>query len=331
VRTGTRVKSRDVTVEQYANEWLEKRRCDLRLKTVRSYRQLYRLHIAPTLGGLMVRQLRRAKIKLLLAEKRNAGLSRNTVRLIRACLSVMCSEAVEDGLIKENPASGIWRFGFHGRTNLTPAVKPFSETELARFLAVAERLYSDYYPLFLTLARTGCRPGEALALRWSDLNFDRREVLIERAFSCKQLGPTKSGGIRQVDMSRELASVLRRLHGKRKREYHCKGWSEMPEWVFVSSAGKPIDENRPRKVFARIMMRAALRGHVVYDLRHTFATLHLAKGHPITYVSAQLGHSSPSTTLKWYAHWLPTHDKQYADSLDEIGSGGSQSHMLSPA
>jgi integrase len=56
-----------------------------------------------------------------------------------------------------------------------------------------------------------------------------------------------------------------------------------------------------------------------YDLRHTFATLHLAKGHPITYVSAQLGHSSPSTTLRWYAHWLPTSEKRYADSLDTRG------------
>jgi integrase len=58
----------------------------------------------------------------------------------------------------------------------------------------------------------------------------------------------------------------------------------------------------------------------VYDLRHTFATLHLAKGHPITYVSAQLGHSSASTTLRWYAHWLPTNDKRYADSLDAEGA-----------
>ena len=50
-------------------------------------------------------------------------------------------------------------------------------------------------------------------------------------------------------------------------------------------------------MFAKVLERAQLSGHTPYDLRHTFATLHLAKGHPITYVSAQLGHSDPSTTL----------------------------------
>jgi integrase len=90
----------------------------------------------------------------------------------------------------------------------------------------------------------------------------------------------------------------------------------MPEWVFVNRAGSPINEDWPRRVFAKALGRAGLCGHTLYDLRHTFATLHLAKGHPITYVSAQLGHSNPSTTLTWYAHWLRTHDKRFADSLD---------------
>jgi integrase len=108
------------------------------------------------------------------------------------------------------------------------------------------------------------------------------------------------------------------LYRKRQGE-HGRARAEVAEWVFVNNAGRLIDENRPRKVFAKILAHAALPNHTVYDLRHTFATLHLAKGHPITYVSAQLGHSSPSTTLRWYAHWLPTSGKRYADSLDTSG------------
>lgn len=316
---GSPFESSEVTVQQYASAWLEKLCHDLRPKTVKSYEQLYRVHIAPTLGAIKIQELNRASVKMLLTQKRNVGLSKNTVRLIRVCLSVMCSEALDDGHIKENPATALGRAGFRRGVRLTPAIRAFSQADLAQFLNVTERLCPDYYPLFLTLARTGCRPGEALALRWSDLNFDEREIRVERAFSCGQLGPTKTGSIRYVDMSRELASVLRQLYCKRQREHESRNRDEVPEWIFINSVGRPIDENRPRKVFTKVLARAALRDHTVYDLRHTFATLHLAKGHPITYVSAQLGHSSPSTTLRWYAHWLPTSEKRYADSLDTRG------------
>ena len=77
-----------------------------------------------------------------------------------------------------------------------------------------------YYPLFLTLARTGCRPGEALALRWMDVNFQTREILIERALSAGRIGATKTGRSRRAD-DRELAAVLGRL---RKETRAPAGW-----------------------------------------------------------------------------------------------------------
>ena len=68
----------------------------------------------------------------------------------------------------------------------------------------------------------------------------------------------------------------------------------LPDWLFLSRRGELINEDWPRRVFAKVLKRAGLPWHTPYDLRHTFATLHLAKGHPITYVSAQLGHSDPA-------------------------------------
>ena len=63
------------------------------------------------------------------------------------------------------------------------------------------------------------------------------------------------------------------------------------------------------------MKTAGLSGHRLYDLRHPFATTLLANGAPITYVAAQLGHSKSTTTLAWYAHWLPKNDRGYVDAL----------------
>ena len=117
-------------------------------------------------------------------------------------------------------------------------------------------------------------------------------------------------------MSRELAVTLKALETSRKEEALKSGWREVPELVFINGKANHVDESRVRKHFAKIMAAAMLSGHRLYDLRHTFATLHLAKGHPITWVAAQLGHAKPTTTLQWYAHWLPSVDKKYIDALD---------------
>ena len=80
-----------------------------------------------------------------------------------------------------------------------------------------------------------------------------------------------------------------------------------------------------RKVFKRALRRAGLPGFRVYDLRHTYASLLLAVGAPITYVSAQLGHANPSTTLRYYAKWIPSKGRRWVDLLDRVrGAFGSK-------
>jgi integrase len=75
--------------------------------------------------------------------------------------------------------------------------------------------------------------------------------------------------------------------------------------VFCTEAGTTLDESRVRKVFAQALKRTKLPAFRLCDLVHTFASLLLATGEPITYVSAQLGHADATTTTRWYAPWLP--------------------------
>jgi integrase len=74
------------------------------------------------------------------------------------------------------------------------------------------------------------------------------------------------------------------------------------------------------KAWRRVLKKAKLPAFRLYDLRHTFATTLLAEGAPLTYVAAQMGHTKPTTTLLWYAHWLPRGDKRWVDALDRAGS-----------
>jgi integrase len=156
---------------------------------------------------------------------------------------------------------------------------------------------------------------------------ERREILIERALSAGQVGTTKTGRARLVDMSPELCKALRERHSRRERERLLRGWPEVPEWVFVNSRGKLLDESLVRYRFAQAMRRAGLSGHRLYDLRHSYASIQLARGVPLTYVAAQLGHVKPTTTLQWYARWLPRPDKSYVEGLPS-GQKGSISSPL---
>jgi integrase len=311
------------TIDEYAQAWLQDITTEgaVKPRTITSYRQLYRLHIAPTLGAIKLRDLSRRDVKDLLNAKREQiskdgrKLSKNTVRLIRATLSVMLAEAIDDGDIESNPTTITVRKKGKKKA-AAPPMHPFEETELNRLLEAARVRDPEYFPLFLLLARTGIRPGKAFALEWADLDFPKRKLSVDRALSAGIIGTTKTGTTREVDMSQELADALAALYRVREAQTLKHQWGEVPELIFVNAERGCLDESRVRKRFARVLKAAGVGGHRLYDLRHTFASILLQNGAPITYVSAMLGHANSTTTLSWYAQWLPKSGKSYVDSLD---------------
>ena len=313
---------REITVRDYHDRWLRVVAQEIKPRTLMGYRQQFRLHILPALGRVRVRELHRGTIKAFLIDKRAGGLGKNSVRLIRAALSAMLSSAVDDAIIAANPAL---RLGLKLRgqpDRLTPvdrqqAIRPMAAAELAAFLEAAERVTPQYAALFLLLGHTGLRPGEAFALRWTDIDFDAGRLQVERAWSAGRIESTKTGARRIVDLTARLVRRLRRLHLERKAEALRRGWPELPAWVFCTEAATPLDGSRTRKAFARALDAAGVPPHRVYDLRHTFASVLLARGVPLTYVSAQLGHALPTTTLQFYARWIPTKGERFIEAVDD--------------
>ena len=314
------------TLAEYAGRWLTQIALeDIKARTVKSYKQLLNLYVLPTLGRKKLVDVRSQDIRALVRTLYSRSLGRNTVRLARAAVSALYSDAVAEGLIPSNPVLAA-RAGRRRLTNAsdpTASIRPFTDDDLTRLLSAAD---ADLYPLLLISVRAGLRPGEAVALQWADIDFSRRELLIERAVSDRKIGSPKTGKARRVDISLELATELRKLQVQREKEKLAGRWQEMPIWVFVNSAGGILDQARTSRRFQAIMRRAELSGHVLYDLRHTYATQLLARNAPITYVANQMGHSSPSTTLKWYARWIPRDGcKTYVDALDAGDDGATPS------
>ena len=308
----------DVTLREYSKRWLLL--CaGLKPRTLESYRAKLDCHILPVLGTMRVRRLQRGTIKTFLAEKQASGLSVDSVRLIHAALRGMLNAAVEDEVIRTNPASGLGRVLRLSRPSAErqERIRAFDADQLARFLKAAEAKAARFHPLFLLMARTGLRLGEALALRWEDLDLVRRELRIERA-----LGPSggtdspKSGHGRTVDLSNGACAVLRRLRARAGEAALRRGDGSM-SWLFPAADGSPMPHATAQVAFKRVLKAAELPGHFsCHSLRHTYASLLLAGGVSPAYVQEQLGHASIELTVGTYGRWLRKQAPGALDLLD---------------
>jgi integrase len=173
-----------------------------------------------------------------------------------------------------------------------------------------------YGSSFFLLAKTGLRPGEARALRSGDADFQARQLRVERSLSVMRLKGTKTGESRTVDLSTGLGLRLREHLRWLKEEALRLGQGE-PKWIFQNREGNPLEDRKIGQAFHRALRKAKLPAFRIYDLRHTYASLLLAAGVPLTYVSAQLGHAKPTTTLQHYARWIPGGGERFVDLFHE--------------
>jgi integrase len=117
-------------------------------------------------------------------------------------------------------------------------IKAMTKVQRQHFLAGALQETPRYYPLLFVLAGTGMRLGEALALRWEDVDGPVKTIRINRAFSEDgTLNTPKSGHGRTVDMSQSLTDILAMHETRHKQDKLKYGWTELPDWLFVTKAG----------------------------------------------------------------------------------------------
>jgi len=321
-----------LTLSAYIDRWLTRSEAEKQIepKTLSSYRHLLIAHVKPTLGAYRLRDLRPKHVRTLLASKRSEhygsvdkrrAYSKNTVRLIRAALSTVLTDAVDDEYLVTNPAYNTGR-KTRRADRITEAdrlatIRPLTRDEIAALLRVTAT--HPLHALWALLAKAGARPGEGAAARAEDIDFQSGTIRIARATTdgglVETIKSTKTACVRDVEMSRDLAAILKR-HLTRLRAEALKAGAGEPTWLFPVASGRLLDRYAIRDAFRRALKRAGVGHHRPYDLRHTFASLLLAEGAPLPYVAAQLGHSNPTTTLRHYAHWLPKHGRRWVNVLD---------------
>jgi len=225
---------------------------------------------------------------------------------VHIALRKALADAVEDGLIRRNPAERA-----HPKPKDAPEMLTWTADELASFLAFTAQ--DREFPLFQLAAATGMRRGELLGLRWRDVDHDAARITVRQQYtrqgrSLAFCPPKSPKSIRTVELDAGTAATL--ADERQAQAFDRRAWGDAYrsdlDLVFCHPDGSPLDPNVIGRRFSRRRLAAgSLPAIGLHGLRHTHATLLLEDGVDVETVSERLGHDSIQTTLELYGHVTP--------------------------
>jgi integrase len=193
----------------------------------------------------------------------------------------------------------------------------WTASQLRAFLGAVED--DDLYALWFFYAMTGTRRGEALALRWSDLNLDTGRAVIRRTLVPVNhelvFGEPKTDkGRRSISLDPATVAVLRSHLALQRAEALLMGreHGDADDLVFCRPDGRPVHPESVSRRFSRLAAASGLPAIRLHDLRHTHATMALLAGIATIVVSERLGHSAMAVTSDIYQQVLPSLEEEAA-------------------
>lgn len=329
------------TVGQFLKRWLEdSAKPGVRPKTFDSYSQILKLYLTPALGRIPLAKLSPQHVQRLLNEmlqtrKRSHCqvpseqpdsaepaappklLSARTVQYTHAVLRRALNQALRWGLVPRNVATLV-DAPSPGHTE----IQPFTPEQARAFLEAVkgDRLEA----LYSVAVAIGLRQGEALGLRWPDVDFDASTLSVRKALQriegkLQLVEPKTARSRRTINLPQVAVAALWRHRAVQERERQFAGdrWVESGH-IFTTSVGTPLDGCSVNHQFQRDLKKAGLPRLRFHDLRHGCATLLLAGGVHPRLVMEILGHSQISLTMNTYSHVIPAMQKEVADRMDAI-------------
>ncbi len=328
----------DQRLTDFLAEWLDTVEPSLAPSTIASYRRMIRVHVLPRIGPMRLRDLDAGTLNTLYSEllasgnrrgKEPSGLSVRTVHYLHSVLRKALAAAVRWDRIKRNPADLAgdavdWKAA---KTGGRRVIQAWTADELRLFLA--SQADTDDHPLWTFLATTGCRRGEALGLRWSDVDLDAgtvefRQTIGDIAGKPVLRSATKTGRGRMIQLDQYAVAAIKAQRSSQatRRLLLGPGWEET-ELVFAGVHGGLPDPSAVSKRFDRRVAQQPVPRIRLHDLRHTWATLALKAGVHPKIVQERLGHSSIAITLDIYSHVTPAQESDAAARVAGLIFGDS--------
>lgn len=316
---GTLLNPDTMTVVQLLNDWLAIKAAQLSPQTAAGYAITIRVHLVPALGSVLVQKLTAARVQAQYGEWSAAGMSARTIRECHLRLSQALDHAVRFHLVPSNVCKV-------AEPPKVERAKPdvWNSEEAMTFLDIAET--DSLAPLWHLLLLEGMRRGEALGLRWQDINWQRKTAHIAqsvragvaRGEAIIQPRTKTASGARTVRLTRRTIAALK-VHrsAQTARRLAAAEWQDN-DLIICTSKGTPYNPTNVRRHFDALVSRAGLRRITPHGLRHTHATMLLGQGVPAKVVSERLGHANIAITLDTYSHVLPDMQDTAADAIEAI-------------
>jgi integrase len=302
------------TIAKYGQKWLDSPLRGQAEGTLVKYQEAFDLHIKSYFENKRIDEIKKRHVKDFISQLRSKKLSTSRCQVILSVLSGILDNAVEDELIKLNPCQKTRKYCGKDRRR---DINPLTATEVQETLENATALPFVTQTAYLITVRAGLRKGELLALDWTDIDWSKRTTEVSKTYDyhLDQTRPPKNNKTRTLDLTPACIEALRTLR-KQQRVANISGL------VFTNKKGKRLNYAYLDRKLKEITPRP-IRFH---DLRHTYATLRIAKGDNILDVSKQLGHHSVAFTLDRYAHWMPGEHKGQVDELDNLHLSTPHTH-----
>ena len=317
------------TVSQLCEQWLSSKRHGIETRTLERYEAQIRLHIVPALGSIRLDSVQPAHVRKALdgwitfpsRNKAKPGeqprpLSPVSVGHILATTRMIFRQAVNDGLLVRNPAINVEMPRRHHRE-----MKTLDAAGIAQLIRAAEG--TDLQAPIALMAATGLRRGEALGLRWSDVDLEAGRLEVRRSIETvdgeqRYKAPKTTRSARTVSLAAFAVNVLRRHRAAQASTRLMLGIGRESDGpVFSTVDGKPLDPKAFSKRFARLSQKAKI-GIRLHDLRHTYGTLALAAGIDLKTLSSSMGHSTITLTANTYLHASDSLQRDAAGRIDAI-------------
>ena len=319
--TGLPVTPQRQTVGQFLQKWIEDSvGPTVRPRTFERYEGIVINHLLPSIGQRTLHGLSPQDVQALYTGKLHSGLSARSVEHIHAVLRRALGQALKWGLVARNVATLV-----DVPRPSRKEIRPLSPGQ-ARLLLETVRGHR-LEALFVVCLMVGLRQGEALGLRWEDLDIDAGTLQVRHALQridgAYQLVEPKTNRSRRTLALPETAILALSEHLTRHLEEKSQAGPLWVDWglVFATPYGSPLNRHTTTRAFQALLEWAGLPRQQYHDLRHTCASLLLAQNVQPRDVMEVLGHSQISLTMNTYSHVMPPALRNAANRIDDILAG----------